>query len=428
MGGGGGRPYQGMGDPSLRGRRALVVDDNGTNREILRRQMGSWQMEVEAVGEPEEALERLGRGERYDVAVLDMQMPGMDGVGLAAEMRAIGVGMPLILLTSLGDREVRTRAGEFASVLVKPVRASALFDALVSAVTVVPGVIAQPRDEPAFDAALGRSHPLRILVAEDNATNRRLVVAILGRLGYEADVVENGVEAIQAVEAGGYDVVLMDVQMPEIDGLEATRHIRQVVVGEKQPRIVAMTANAMQGDRELCLAAGMDDYVSKPIRVEELVRALRAVTPRTEGWSEKQVSRTAVTASRGVVAPVIELGDLSLEPGGLARLLNVVGGEFADLAELIEGFLVDGPGLVAALRGSLAVGDGEATRRHAHSLKANAADFGARVLAELCQGLEVAARDGRLGDVEGIGEAIDAAYAALEEELRRILARGTLVG
>jgi CheY-like chemotaxis protein len=264
--------------PDLRGRRVLIVEDGATNRRIFTLQTQRWGMLPQATGAPAEALEWLRRGDAFDVAILDRQMPEMDGVMLAAEVRKLpgARALPLVMVSSLGKGEAE-EAREFAAFLVKPVRASQLYNALVG---ILAGRAAEAKPSvaaPQFDGEMGRRQPLRILLAEDNAVNQKLALRLLERLGYRADIAANGVEAIRAVERQPYDVVFMDVQMPEMDGLEATRQICGRWAAGERPRIVAMTANAMREDREACLAAGMDDYLAKPIRVDELVAALSAI-------------------------------------------------------------------------------------------------------------------------------------------------------
>jgi CheY-like chemotaxis protein len=199
----------------------------------------------------------------------------MDGMTLAAELGKLDANLPVVIVSSLGwaDSEESKR---FAAFLVKPVRASQLYDALVDVLGGRPEakVPEAAQTAPLFDAEMGKKHPLRILLAEDNVINQKLALRLLERLGYRANVAGNGLEVVRAIERQAYDVVFMDVQMPEMDGLEATHEIvRRWGVGER-PRIIAMTANALAEDREVCLAAGMDDYLAKPIRVDELVAAL----------------------------------------------------------------------------------------------------------------------------------------------------------
>jgi len=270
--------------PELAGRRLLVVDDNATNRRVLALQAAKWGMPVRDTESPAEALRWVETGEPFDAAIVDMHMPEMDGVALARRLRELRPALPRVLASSLGRREVAEAEGLFAAHLAKPVRQSHLFDALV-------GLLARdtaPRERaPAaaakIDATLAARHPLRILLAEDNVVNQKLALRLLAQMGYRADLASNGIEAIESIERQPYDVVLMDVQMPEMDGLEASRRISARWQPDARPRIVAMTANAMAGDREMCLAAGMDDYITKPIRVEALVAALMQVQARAGG-------------------------------------------------------------------------------------------------------------------------------------------------
>jgi PAS domain S-box-containing protein len=270
--------------PSLRGRRVLIVDDHQTNRTILVHQTKAWGMLARETGTPAQALQWIREGEAFDLAILDHMMPEMDGVTLAGEIHRLegGASLPVVILSSLGKRDAAKDAAGIAGHVTKPVKPSQLFDVLV-AVFAEAGVTPPqdvPPPRPSADPAMAGRLPLRILVAEDNAVNQKLALRLLDQLGYRADVAADGVEAIEALERQRYDVVLMDVQMPELDGLEATRRIVGRWSAASRPRIIAMTANAMQGDRELCLEAGMDDYISKPIHVEELVAALSRTPAR----------------------------------------------------------------------------------------------------------------------------------------------------
>jgi CheY-like chemotaxis protein len=273
--------------PALAGKRALIVDDNATNRRLLVLQTGKWGMQPRDTESPDEALRWLQAGERFDLGIVDMHMPQMDGLALARRIREGAHAFPLVLFSSLGRREAGADAALFAAFLHKPLHQSQLFDTLVGLLVPEAAAAALPseRRAAAADPGLAARHPLRILVAEDNAVNQKLAIKLLQQLGYRADVAANGVEAIECVERQPYDLVLMDVQMPEMDGLEATRRIVARWAASGRPRIVAMTANAMAGDREECLAAGMDDYLTKPIRVEALVQALQNA-PSREGTPE----------------------------------------------------------------------------------------------------------------------------------------------
>jgi len=271
----------------LAGKRVLIVDDNATNRRVLSLQTERWGMAPRATESPAEALRWLGdapgAGAPFDIAILDMHMPEMDGLELARRIRTSHPILPLVLFSSLGRRESVEADALFNAYLTKPIRQSHLFDTLVGllASDAAPKPAVRAPVKPRMDAGLAARHPLRILLAEDNVVNQKLALRLLQQMGYRADLASNGIEAIECVERQPYDVVLMDVQMPEMDGLEASRRITAKWPAHARPRIVAMTANAMQGDREECLAAGMDDYVTKPIRVDALVQALTSVQPKT---------------------------------------------------------------------------------------------------------------------------------------------------
>jgi PAS domain S-box-containing protein len=375
--------------PSLRGKRVLVVDDNATNRRILTTYLATWGMPARATGSPGEALEWIRADERFDAAILDMHMPEMDGVTLA---RAIArhpsaATLPLVLFTSLGRREALADNTSFAAYLHKPIKPSQLFDALVSVLAEQPVHVA-PRaaGRSELDPGMAGRLPLRILLAEDNVVNQKLALRFLAQMGYRADLAGNGLEALDAVERQTYDVVLMDVQMPEMDGLEASREINRRWAREARPRIVAMTANAMQGDRELCVAAGMDDYVAKPIRVEELVAALERCRRRGDGPGGGAKGAGADAADDSASEPV--------DRAALDRLVETMGGAF--VGELIDTFGQDAGELIATLRRTLAAADLDGFRRAAHSLKSTSQSLGATGLAARARELETAARAGTL--------------------------------
>jgi PAS domain S-box-containing protein len=430
--------------PTLRGKRALVVDDNDTNRRILTTHFAAWGMLARATGSPLEALEWIRSGEPFDIGILDMHMPEMDGVALARSIRehAAAVPPPLVLFTSLGRREAQIESEGFAAYLHKPIKPSQLFDALVSVLAEQPVHVAAretPRSELAPDMA--RRHPLRILLAEDNVVNQKVALRLLGQMGYRADVAANGLEAIDAVGRQIYDVVLMDVQMPELDGFEASREINRRWPGDRRPRIVAMTANAMQGDRELCAAAGMDDYVAKPVRIEELVAALERSPRRPEAGAR---GTTTVSAADPSTPAGPRLSTISRRLGGSAearrpgpaaadgpepgafdravieRLTTTMGAPFA--SELIHTFIEDGRELVATLRRTLSAPDIDAFRRAAHSLKSTGETVGAMGLAAIARDLETTARAGNLTGVEPRVAQVDRAFEIAThalEELRR---------
>ncbi|MDD2922593.1 MAG: GAF domain-containing protein, partial [Anaerolineales bacterium] len=259
--------------PELNGKRILIVDDNATNRQILNLQTAKWGMTSRETESPREALQWLENGEEFDLAILDTHMPEMDGFELAKRIRQNAKELPLVSFSSVSQRETGEGESLFAAHLAKPLKQSLLFDTLMTIFADEKTARSASPNRVKLDPEFGARHPLKILLAEDNIVNQKLAIRLLKQMGYAADVALNGVETLRALSRQTYDVILMDVQMPEMDGLEATRNIR----ADKdltQPRIIAMTANAMQGDREMCLAAGMDDYIAKPIHVEELIHAL----------------------------------------------------------------------------------------------------------------------------------------------------------
>ncbi|MEA5602544.1 response regulator [Nostoc sp. UHCC 0252] len=260
----------------LQGKRLLIVDDNLTNRQIISLQAESWKMETYAAKSGKEALAQLAQGTQFDIAILDMQMPEMDGITLARQIRKQSgcQNLPLVILTSLGKGETSSDFNdvEFAASLSKPIKQSQLYDIITRILGNQPSP-ASISDFSLVDRHLDHRLPLRILLAEDTAVNQKVALLMLQKMGYSADVVTNGVEVLKALEKQPYDVVLMDIQMPEMDGLETSRRICQEWEGFR-PHIIAITANAMRGDREVCLGAGMDDYISKPIQFQELTQAL----------------------------------------------------------------------------------------------------------------------------------------------------------
>ena len=282
--------------PELAGKRVLIVDDNASNRLLLKLQTERWGMRARDTNSPAVALEWIVQGDPFDVALLDYQMPEMDGIALAREIRAVrGAHAPvLILLSSTGQSLASAHADAgFAAGLSKPLRLSHLRDRLLE-------TIGDQRDTsagavPPVARDVGSPVPLRILLAEDNAINQKVALRLLERLGYGADVVGDGRQVLARLDHAAYDVILMDVQMPEMDGLEASRAICARWAASERPRIIAMTAEAMQGDRDKCLAAGMDDYIVKPVTLDRLAAALAKCRPLA-----------AATAPEAAAAPPVE--------------------------------------------------------------------------------------------------------------------------
>ncbi|MEW6615424.1 MAG: response regulator [Thermodesulfobacteriota bacterium] len=397
--------------PDLQGRRLLIIDDNPTNRKIIALQTKAWGMQPQEATSATEALAIIGRNEPFDLAILDMQMPEKDGLALAEEIRKYrdAQSLPLIMLSSIGTAFRDARAKHFSAQLSKPVKPSQLYNTIMEALAPsVPKTYQKEYDiekKVDYDAEMGRQYPLRILVAEDNVINQKLIHAILERMGYLPEITSNGKEAIASLKRQHYDVVLMDVQMPEMDGLEATGHIRKGFSPELQPYIIAMTANAMQGDREQCIAAGMDDYLSKPVRPNELVTALKKVKPK----AINHPAGNQPEKERCSAVPVFD-------PGEFGRLKSSLGDQaLALIPRLVDQFAKDGPGHIARARAALVANKMADLRREAHTLKSNALNFGLAALAEACKTLEYQARENK---AEGASTLID----AMEMEFKKAAA------
>ncbi len=472
--------------PQLTGKHLLIVDDNATNRLILTRQAQSWGMLPYAAASGPEGLAQLQHPDtHFDLAILDMQMPEMDGLALAAAIRQIPQGdrLPLVMLTSLGWQPASEQASklDFAAFLSKPIKQSQLFDILIGIFSRQSnGNAARVRRDSSFPRQSTppvSDRPLKILLAEDNVVNQKVALRILERMGYRADLASNGLEAIEALNRQSYDVILMDVQMPEMDGLEATRRIclewtqRRDVSPMGRPWIIAMTANAMQGDREVCLAAGMDDYISKPIRMEALSLALSGCHLYSEGVThtqtsnrpsptlasesepspfpspphplestlldpEARVNTQAFNSSSSSLSPMsnssfpLSIPEPPLDAHALQNLREMVGEDDLEaFAEVVESYLEDLPDLLQAIKTSVQDQDAPTLHRSAHTLKSTSATLGAKPLAQLSKQLE---KLGRTSSEEGTNlpaeavELVQSIYLeyerlkpALEHELNR---------
>ena len=261
---------------SLAGRRILVVDDNKTNLFILKEQLKQWKIDSVQAGSGKDALAILSDDSRFDLIITDMRMHELDGVALATIIKNRYSKIPIALLSSVGDESRSKYPGLFCAVLTKPVKQAQLFNLVQNQLQKNMGVNVGSRERTILSNEFAELHPLNILVAEDNLINQKLALKVLDKLGYKASLASNGKEAVDMAGEQKYDVILMDVLMPEIDGLEATRLIRKQQ--EWQPKIVAVTANAMAEDREACLKAGMDNYISKPFDLETLVKVLKDIS------------------------------------------------------------------------------------------------------------------------------------------------------
>ncbi len=447
--------YLGEPDPRLKGKRVLVVEDHPACRQWLSRQLQGWGLEAVAVASGVEALSQVrqarasggqgpGRGWHFDLAIVDMYMDEMDGPALADALLSESDGsgdeqapLPLALLTPVGFPAGDIRLMRFAASLNKPVKPALFYDLLLQVLAGEAATVAGAGRESEFDQHMGRRLPLRILLVEDNLLNQKLALLILERLGYVPGLAVTGQQAIDILQRQAYDVVLMDIQMPEMDGLEATRRIRASGTSSLQPYIIAMTANAMKDDREICLRAGMNDYLSKPIQIGDLVAALEGagryvgadhVEADSVGAGERENHLLQTRpygedpnvippdqtrpSGTGQGRPALMTNAPILDPAVIKRLQESLGPQAASLMpELIASFCTEAPHLIQAAQVALAQGHTADLRRAAHTLKSSSATFGAMALSELTRQLEYRARDGIL---EGAGDLLDQIHVAYE--------------
>ncbi len=420
--------------PELSGRRALIVDDNATNRYILMRQLQSWGMIPQETADPRQALAWIGGGREYDLVLLDMQMPDMDGVTLAAEIQHGSLqkaDLPLVMLTSLGLKDIGSENVKFAAFLTKPIKPAVLYTTLLEVFGAQEVELKQVKERPIVEPSHESLSSLRILLAEDMTVNQKVALLLLKRIGCRADVVGNGLEVLDALRRQVYDVILMDVQMPEMDGLAAARAVRGGTWGDSQesheafsqPYIIAMTANAMQGDREDCIAAGMDDYISKPVQIEELSQALdRAARSR-----KIKIEPAPPPIGSGVARSELT-GSAAIDAEIFGKFCESLGEENQFMIDsLVQDFLAEGEQLTAEIHSLNEATNPESFRRAAHSLKSSSQMFGALALFQTCKELEQEARSGSLEHVAPLIEKIDADFSAVQEALLGWLNSKTLL-
>ena len=375
----------------LSGLKVLVVDDTPANVEVFTRQLQGWGAEVAAAPLGLEGLALLrgakASGRPFDLAVLDHHMPVMTGIDLAGIIKGDPNlrNLKLILASSALNDEVRGNTAKFGfeAVLTKPIRPSSLLDCMMSAL----GMAAAGSHEirPAMEALAPPVRPLRLLVAEDNAINQQVATGLLARLGHRADVASDGGEAVVLVERGDYDLVLMDVQMPEMDGIAATRAIRALSGPKAKVPIVAMTANAMAGDRETFLEAGMDDYISKPISR----RSLQALLERWEARLSGPVA--APEAAKDAEPVALEPSEQLTDPDICREMAEELGVD--RYAKLVDRLMTDLPALLEAMRSQLESKDVLGLGRSAHSLKGSAGNLGFTALFEAAKALDQASHE-----------------------------------
>jgi PAS domain S-box-containing protein len=399
--------YVNEAQPELAGKRVLIVDDNPTNLHILETLCRRWGTEVATAGSGAEALTLLDRDRMFDVAVLDLHMPGMDGVQLARQIRWLcpGTTPALVLLSSSVQRRSGVDQAElFAARLAKPVKHSQLFNVLTQVLQ--PGMAGRGAGATRrLDPTLAQRVPLKILIAEDSVINQKLAVGILAKLGYACDVAGNGREALELVRLNPYDLVLMDLQMPELDGLEATRRIVAELPARGRPRIVAMTANALAGDRERCIDAGMDDYIAKPI----LPVDVQAVIERQYGG--RQGAPAPVDAEQ---APLIDLQVID-------ELRHLDGPSSSSLlSTLLQDYLREAPATIGDIKHLSDRREAAPLAARAHKFGGVSASLGARGMADVCHRIEQQIAAGDLTSLPSLVDQLELRFARTRAELQRL--------
>ena len=404
---------------NLRGRRVLIIEESAAVRALLRQQLTAWDIETYTIDMFAEDPIVLLAG-YYDVVLLDSGLTTLKSMHLLTRLQQQHAALAIILLLPLGERLPATRQRPHLAVVTKPIHCSQLHDALV---TVISGQTTTRRpatSHPTSDVQMAQRHPLRILLAEDNLVNQKVAIGILAKYGYRADVAADGVEVLAALERQSYDLILMDINMPTMDGLTATRSIRSSLPQPKQPYIIALTANGMHEDQARCLSAGMNSYISKPIQVEELIAALEQTPVRRQApVVAEPASVSAPNGHEQALAPRAVDNPASynvVNPTVLARFREMMGEEGETMVRnLTELFLNNSQILLDQLRADLAAGDTETVRRTAHTLRSPAAQMGAIHLAALCQSLEEKGRQGDLSDGPMLLDAINTEYMLVRD-------------
>ncbi len=403
----------------VRSKRILIVDDNATSRSALREHLTCWGCRYDEASGPACALEKLYQAvagnDRFEIAIIDMQMPEIDGEILGQKIKKDPAlkNMTLILTASMGTRGDAEHFKEigFANNLVKPIKHFQLLDCLATVSGIKTETERDLPDETVIRPLLAeaRKREYRILLVEDNPINQKVALATLEKLGYNADPVASGTEAVKTLEIVPYDIVLMDCQMPEMDGYEATGKIRDPeskVINHTVP-VIAMTAHAMKGDRERCLAAGMDDYLSKPVNPQELSDML-------ENWTVKQGPSLQKETTVGDAEPVEDIFD---KAGFLDRLM---GDE--DLAkEILDEFIENVPNRLAAVREAFNNGDVPSLHREAHTLKGASANVGAVSLQKVAHQIEIACVADDLDKAELLSSQLDIQFEMLKKTMNQII-------
>jgi signal transduction histidine kinase/HPt (histidine-containing phosphotransfer) domain-containing protein len=397
----------------LAGKHLLLLEDNSSVSQIIALRSQRWGMTAHTTGAVSEVLALLASDQKVDAALLDLQLPEADAFEVASRIRALPHrrSLPLVLLSSIrlrSDDPRPARAG-VAAFIFKPVRPAQMLDALCRAMNVEVRREKRASAPPVLDPGLSQRLPLRLLLADDNAINQKVGLSVLGKLGYRADVANNGVEVLHALEQKSYDILFLDVQMPEMDGLEAARRICERWQPGERPRIIAMTGNALAGDREKCLQAGMDDYISKPVRITDLQTALERWAP-----GKVQIPAPAPTQTAPVSLPAVESHVLDQSVLDDLRDMPPADG-VSMLSELIDLYLENAPERIAQIKS--VASDYDQLCFHAHALKSMSLNLGARLMVDLAKTLEDATRLNQLESIPALIAKLDPTFTETRNHL-----------
>lgn len=403
--------------PVLKNKRILIVDDNDTNLHILNIQCKNWGLIPRTTKNPKDAIQWIIKDEPFDIAILDMLMPEMDGLELAKEIRKYRSKeiLPIIILSSSGFQgKNKVEIDQYLNALVtKPIKQAQLQNMLIETLGFdTPGIMDRFKKkshnkvsvEKVLSRDMSQDIPLKVLVAEDNMINQKLITKILSQLGFQADVVGNGLEAIEELKRVRYDIIFMDVQMPEMDGLEASKYIVQNWKSDERPFIIAMTANVMQGDKEKCLNAGMDDYLSKPVVIDDVQKIIKKWVDLIK--QKKLVTRRNIKTSLMLDADIIY---------GLKQLDGN-----NDFSEVIKLYTELAPELITEIKSSFKINRIDNLKKAASNLKRISLNLGANRLAEICFKVESLNGNNSKEELQSLIERLDNIFRLTFEELKKI--------
>jgi signal transduction histidine kinase/HPt (histidine-containing phosphotransfer) domain-containing protein len=396
--------------PQLTGKHVLIAEDGVSIARILRHRLEQWGVKVETAASAKEALAVLEKDKSFDASIIDLQLPDADGFKLARDIRKLNTGrfLPLLFLsaTRLRNDDFRAADLDVSQFVHKPVRPAQLLEALCRALSVQVQRDKKSAFTPGLDSDFARRLPLRVLLADDNPINQKVGVSVLTKLGYQADLACNGLEVLKALEQKPYDVLFLDVQMPEMDGLECAKQICQRWTRDRRPIVIAMTGNALMGDREKCLAAGMDDYISKPVRVADLQATLERWGPtKAVKHDTSYFLRNPNSLSPGLLDETVIADLREMAPTNGVSMLR----------ELIDLYIESAPTRVTQIVQSAE--DAKKLAFHAHALKSMSLNMGAKSIIELAQRLENLGNSGRVTGAMQIIQELETVFTQTKVQL-----------